>query len=52
MENIMKTWIDKLRKIPTERLIKMINAERKQIELKERDISTILRVLSERKSGM
>ena len=46
----MKSWPDRLREMDAEQLEKMIERQKKTIEIKERDLKTMRRVLAERSS--
>jgi len=43
----MKTWIDKLRETPLELLESMVEQQKRDIEIKQRDLQTMERVLAE-----
>jgi len=44
----MKTWVDKLRKISLEKLDNLILFQKRDIEIKQRDLETMERVFNER----
>lgn len=44
----MKTWIDKLRELPRERLEQMITHQKAEIEIAKRDLRRMEEVLKEK----
>lgn len=44
----MKSWPDRLKELPTEHLERMIEAQKREIEIKVRDLHSLEKVLEEK----
>jgi len=44
----MKTWADKLREVPVERLVSLIEAQKREIAIRKSDLKLMERILAER----